>query len=85
MKLNLKTPVVELQAGEVLALDNVAGTSIKARCGSVWITEEGESKDFVIGPGESRVVKRHGLTLVQALKPSWISIREHLHSPQPAN
>ncbi len=85
MNLNLKTPVVALKEGEVLALDDAAGTSIKARCGSVWITEEGETKDFVIGPGESRVVKRPGRTLVQALKPSWISIREHFSPPQPAN
>jgi hypothetical protein len=74
MRLNLKTPVVALDAGQVLSLDDAEGKSILARSGTVWITEEGGHKDHVVGPGDSLVIARPGRTVVQALRPAWISI-----------
>jgi hypothetical protein len=76
MELRLKTPVVALQAGEVLTLDDVEGASIKARCGTLWITQEGDLEDVVLREGEHFVVRHPGRTLVQAFDPAWVSIRE---------
>jgi hypothetical protein len=47
-----------------------------ARIGTVWVTEEGNLRDHVVGPGETLVVARPGRTLVQALKPAWISLAD---------
>lgn len=74
MVLNLKTPVVALEPGQVLSLDDAAGTRIVAREGIVWVTEEGVFADHIVGPGESLVISQGGRTLVQALQPAWVAI-----------
>jgi hypothetical protein len=76
MHLNLRKPVIALQAGEVLALDDAQGTRILARAGTVWVTEEGEMRDHVVDAGDALVVARPGRTVVQALKPAWISLAD---------
>jgi len=82
MQLQLKEPVIALQTGQVMTLDDAQGTRIVTRIGSVWVTEEGETRDYVVGPGDQLVVARGGRTLVQALQPSWITLAE---SPGAAN
>ena len=49
---------------------------IHARAGSVWVTEEASSRDHILGPGEILVVGRDGRTVIQALKASWIALRD---------
>jgi DUF2917 family protein len=75
MELKANTARLELKAGEVVTLDDAVGASVQARLGSVWITEEGDVRDIVLGPGEQRVIARAGRTLIQAMQTSWISIR----------
>lgn len=75
MELKVNDAVLELKAGQVITLDDATGASVLARCGSVWITEEGNARDIVLGAGEKRVIARAGRTLIQALQTSWISIR----------
>ena len=75
MTLNLDRPVLALDAGQVLSLDDAAGARISVRLGAVWVTYEGSLKDVVLSPGESLVVAKDGRTLVQALKPAYVSIQ----------
>lgn len=85
MNVQLDHPTLALETGQVVALDDAAGTCIQARVGILWVTEEGASEDFVVRPGESRVVERGGRTLVQAMQPAWVSfvpdcnVWHHLH------
>jgi hypothetical protein len=74
MQLQLHAPSLSLEAGQVVTLDDACGTRITTRTGTVWVTEEGDTRDHVVGPGEALVVTRNGRTLVQALKSSWISL-----------
>ena len=76
MNLKLESPVLALEAGQVLTLDDARGTRIQPRQGSVWITEEGEPQDFIVEAGQAFVVKRHGRTLVQALVDSRVAFRD---------
>jgi hypothetical protein len=76
MQNNLAAPGVALQAGEVLTLDDARGMRIHARLGTVWVTEEGDRDDHIVGPGDALVVAHAGRTVIQALKPAWISIGE---------
>jgi hypothetical protein len=76
MQLQLQKPVIALEPGQVVTLDDAQGTRIVARIGTVWVTEEGNLRDHVVGPGETLVVARPGRTLVQALKPAWISLAD---------
>jgi Protein of unknown function (DUF2917) len=74
MQLNVKAPVLALEAGQVLTLDDAKGFRIVSRGGTVWVTQEGSSKDHIIGPGDALVVAYPGRTVVQALRAAWISI-----------
>jgi hypothetical protein len=74
MQLQIQAPSLALEMGQVMTLDDACGTRITTRIGTVWVTEEGDSRDHVVGPGEAFVLTRNGRTLVQALKSSWISL-----------
>ena len=74
MQLDLASPLFALEPGQVVSLDDARGTCIRARCGAVWVTEEGSAKDHIVSPGKSHVVTRAGRTVVQALEPAWIAL-----------
>jgi hypothetical protein len=76
MQLQLTKPSFALAAGEVVSLDDAQGMRILARSGTVWVTEEGEARDHVVDAGDALVVARPGRTVVQALKPAWISLAD---------
>ena len=76
MQLQLKAPSIALETGQVVTLDNARGTRIATRIGTVWVTEEGDTRDHVVGPGEALLVAHNGRTVVQALKSSWISLAD---------
>ena len=75
MQVHSDTAVLELKPGQIITLDDAPGASVLARCGSLWITEEGERADIVLHAGEKRVIAKRGRTLIQAMQTSWISIR----------
>jgi hypothetical protein len=75
MELNINNPVLSLKLGQVVTLDDAAGRRITARAGTVWVTEEGNRKDFIVGPGEVLVLKNGGRTVLQALQAAWVSIQ----------
>ena len=78
MVLHLDSPLLALEAGQVITLDDAEGFRIRASRGTVWITEEDDLRDHIIGPGDAIVIEKPGRTVVQALAPAWVSIRECL-------
>lgn len=76
MNFRLESPVLALEAGQVLALDGARGTRIQPREGTLWITLEGEARDFIVGAGETFAVPRGGRTVVQAMSPARVALRE---------
>jgi hypothetical protein len=78
MRLHTSKPLLALEPGQVLTLDDAQGTRIVARSGTVWVTEEGEGRDHIVGPGDALIVARPGRTVVQALRSAWISLTESL-------
>jgi hypothetical protein len=74
MRLRLECPVLSLQPGEVITLDDAAGVRIEAREGTVWITEEDDREDHIVNAKKGLVIASRGRTIVQALAPSWIAI-----------
>ena len=76
MNLRLDPPDLCLAAGQLLSLDDARGMRILPSAGTLWITEEGEPRDFVVGPGEAFVVTRAGRTLVQAVAPARVALRD---------
>jgi hypothetical protein len=43
------------------------GVQIEVDSGKLWVTQEGDFSDHLIGPGESFHVSGHGLLVLQAL------------------
>ena len=76
MNLRLEAPDLCLEAGQFFSLDDACGTRIQSHEGTVWITEEGEPRDFVVGPGDAFLVTRPGRTLVQAMVASRVALRD---------
>jgi len=82
MVLMLKAPVLELGRGEAMTLVDAVGTRIAAQSGTLWVTQEGDRKDHILGEGQAIVVARPGRTVVQAMRHSRVAIHE---DPEIAN
>lgn len=74
MKLEISSGDLRLARGQTLKLRDGAGSTICAREGTVWITEENSRKDVVLGPGSCYRLDRPGLTLVQAFADAQVSL-----------
>jgi hypothetical protein len=59
-----------------LSLRDASGAGITCLTGRLWITQDGDPRDFVLAPGESLTVRRGGVTLVSAAEPSLLRVTE---------
>jgi len=62
----LNTPIY-LKAREILPIEDGAGLEVKCLRGTLWITQSGDREDRILDSGESFVLDRPGLSLVNAL------------------
>jgi hypothetical protein len=67
MRIELKAGAVKLSPHQTLRLVDGAGSTVCAVEGSVWITEENESKDIVLEQGGCYRLKHRGVAIVNAL------------------
>ena len=74
MKLEITSGAVQLAGGQTLKVRDGAGSTICAREGTVWITEENSRKDVVLEPGGCFRLGRPGLTIVQAFADASVSL-----------
>jgi len=51
-----------------LPLTDARGTRVCSLRGTLWITQEGDSEDHIVGSGEDFTVNRDGVTLVTAVE-----------------
>jgi hypothetical protein len=71
----LDTPVY-LKARELLRIADGAGLEVKCLRGNLWITQDGDREDRIVGSGESFVLDRPGLSLVTApLDPALLVVQ----------
>ena len=75
MDMIIERPVLALEPGQVVTLDDAQGVRIRASEGIVWVTYEDSLKDLIVGPGETLTVARNGRTVVQALQPAHVAIQ----------
>jgi hypothetical protein len=66
--------VVELRRGEVIRLKGSPGSTIQAHRGRVWLTEEKSVHDVVLDAGQSHLLARPGLAIVEAFTDASISV-----------
>jgi hypothetical protein len=57
---------LDLRKRQSLQLNDVAGATLRVTRGSVWITQENDTRDVVLRAGDAWTVERDGLTIVEA-------------------
>ena len=73
MKLEIASGALRLARGQTLKLQDGIGSTLCAREGSVWITQENSRKDVVLENGACYRIDHPGLTLVQAFADASVS------------
>jgi len=74
MKLELESGALRLARGQTLKMQDAVGSTICAREGTVWITEENSRNDVVLEPGHCYRLGKPGLTIVQAFADASVSL-----------
>lgn len=74
MNIELNSGALRLARGQTLKVRNGAGSTICAREGSIWITEENSRKDVILEPGSCFRLENPGLTIVQAFADASVSL-----------
>ena len=69
-----------LGRGSVLRIQDGAGSVVRVQSGGVWLTQEGDSRDYYLAEGSTLRLSGNGLALAQATRPSSVS----LSAAQPA-
>lgn len=72
---------IKLQRDQHMRLSDAQGWKIKAVDGTVWITQEGDSRDIVLRNGESFVFDRAGKVLLSALDRAVLCVKRTAHAP----
>jgi hypothetical protein len=57
---------VDLGTRQSIALPDIEGTALAVTRGTLWITQENDGHDVVLGPGDVWMVDRDGLTIIEA-------------------
>jgi len=74
MKLELASGALKIGRGQTLKIRDAVGSTICAREGTVWITEENSRKDVVLSSGACFRLGQPGLTIVQAFADASVSL-----------
>ena len=57
-----------LADGAMLVLENPAGAAVECLQGWIWVTQENDARDIVLGPGQTFRFDRPGKAIVQGLQ-----------------
>ncbi|HEY8102122.1 MAG TPA: DUF2917 domain-containing protein [Burkholderiaceae bacterium] len=66
---------VALRQEQHLRMRDALGWTIKAVSGTIWITQESDSRDIVLKAGDSFVLDRPGSTLISPLGDAKLSLK----------
>lgn len=74
MKIEISSGALRLERGQIVKLRDAVGSTIGAREGTVWITEENNRRDIVLEPGACFRIGHPGLTLVHAFADASLTL-----------
>jgi hypothetical protein len=78
MNLALGLSSVGLERDQLIAIRDAKGIRVSCLDGALWITQEKMAADVLLEAGQSLVIDSPGLTLVMALRPSTLRLRERV-------
>lgn len=64
-----------LMRRQTFSLNTRKGQRIECRTGQIWVTQDGDSRDVILGSDESFTLDRSGHTLVSALEDASFVLR----------
>ena len=65
---------ITLPRRAMLKLPDAAGVEVDCRSGSLWITLDGDTRDFIVEAGECFVTQSHRPAIVYALQASTLQL-----------
>jgi len=72
--MNTVSHTLTLGQGDMLRITDSRGLLVQVARGTIWLTEERNHRDIVLGPDESYRLERTGLALVCAMEPVELSL-----------
>jgi hypothetical protein len=68
MQVATPTAVTQLPRRQTLQLHARHGERIECQQGELWITQDGDPRDIILGPGQCLTLDRTGTAVISALK-----------------
>jgi Protein of unknown function (DUF2917) len=63
-----------IRKGSSVPVHSGPGTQVLVLMGCVWVTQEGDGRDYILASGDAMRVSKTGLTLVMAIEDSRVSL-----------
>ncbi len=74
MQIETTRSIVTLARDGLLGVRDGAGTRIVCCSGSLWVTQEGDVRDAIMGPKDAFTIRKSGLTIITALQSSSLTL-----------
>ena len=74
MNTDIDKEVLRLGRNHNLSLHGADGSCMHVHWGKVWVTRNGDIKDYIVDAGQSLAIDRAGMTLVSAVSDAGLSI-----------
>ena len=74
MDIRIDDSCFDLRAHQIARFDDASGVVLLCLRGELWLTQDDDLNDVILGPGEHFTFDRRGLALVEALKASSLRI-----------
>ena len=71
---------IAMTRGSILRIEDGLETTLRVEVGAVWLTQEGDARDYYLGAGESLRLDRDGLAIAHATRRAVLA----LAAPAPA-
>lgn len=74
MKFDLDQSTMQLTKGKLISLPRTEGSTVAVLWGSVWLTQDGDSRDYELNAGELFTIRSDGMVLISAFENSAVTI-----------
>jgi hypothetical protein len=82
MDLQLHRAGIQLDAKRFLTLRDARGTRVLCIAGELWITQDRDTTDYVLGPGDALEIGVDGVVVVHGLHASRLLLLERAARPR---
>ena len=74
MKFDLDQSTFQLTQGNLISLPNAEGSTVAVLWGKVWLTQDGDRRDYELNAGESFTIRGDGLILISAFENTALTV-----------